>query len=158
MHKIVLVLAAVAFTGVQVLSEDGSHYIGADKCAKMCHKSEAKGNQYGIWKKNKHANAYNVLGTERAKEVAAKAGVTGDPRKADQCVKCHVTAYGVNKELIDSTFRVENGVQCESCHGPGSKYSKMSIMKDKRKSIDAGLVEPNESVCIKKIWNNFSQP
>lgn len=156
MHKMIIVLAAVAFSGVQVLSDDNPHYIGVDKCAKMCHKSEAKGNQYGIWKKNKHANAYNDLGTERAKEVAKKAGVEGDPQKAVACLKCHTTAYGVSNELIDSTFKVENGVQCESCHGPGSKYSKMSIMKDKQKSTDAGLVEPDESVCIK--CHNSSNP
>ena len=39
-------------------------------------------------------------------------------------------------------------VQCEACHGPGSEYKSMSIMKDKEKAIAAGLVLPTEKTCL----------
>jgi hypothetical protein len=124
-------------------------YIGADKCAKMCHKSKEKGEQYGIWKASKHAQAYATLATPAALETAKKAGVTGDPQKSEKCLKCHVTAYGVDVSKVDSACSKEQGIGCEVCHGPGSNYAKLKIMKDKKAAIEAGLVIPDEKVCVK---------
>jgi hypothetical protein len=124
-------------------------YIGADKCAKMCHKSKEKGEQYGIWKASKHAQAYATLGTPLALETAKKVGLTGDPQKSEKCLKCHVTAWGVDAARIDSTCTQSQGIGCEVCHGPGSAYAKLKIMKDKKAAIAAGLVEPTEKVCVK---------
>jgi len=47
-------------------------------------------------------------------------------RKFEQmCLTCHV---GLNAEeplpKVDSKFNIQFGVQCESCHGPGSEYTK----------------------------------
>ena len=47
-----------------------------------------------------------------------KAGVSGDPQKADACLKCHVTAHGVAAAQKDPTFTIDDGVGCEACHGP----------------------------------------
>ena len=95
-------------------------YVGVSKCA-MCHKSKARGNQVGQWKETAHAKAYTALATEAAKETGKKLGVE-DPQKSPKCLKCHVTAYGVEKELLGSKYSVEDGVGCESCHGPGSRH------------------------------------
>ena len=72
-----------------------------------------------------------------------------DPQKADECLRCHVTAFGVKKELIDPTCTYEEGVGCEACHGPGSEYRKLAIMKDHDKAVAAGLIEQTEKLCIK---------
>lgn len=64
--------------------------VGADKCAKMCHKV-----QYASWSESKHAKA--------AKPT-----------------------------------------DCESCHGAGSGYMAMSVMKDAAKAKAAGLVAKPE--------------
>ena len=68
--------------------------VGADKCAKMCHKV-----QYTSWLETKHAKA--------AKPT-----------------------------------------DCETCHGPGSAYMAMSVMKDPVKAKAAGLIaKPEISSC-----------
>lgn len=68
--------------------------LGAEKCAKMCHKSE-----YESWLKTKHA-------------------------------------------------KMRRPVDCESCHGKGSDYAKMWIMKDKEAAKAAGLIaKPDKTSC-----------
>lgn len=123
-------------------------YVGVSKCG-MCHKAEAKGNQLGHWQKSKHAQAYVALASDAAKEAAKKAGIEGDPQKSPKCLKCHVTAYGVDAKLLGEKYCIEDGVGCESCHGPGSDYMKMSTMKDREMAVAAGLVVPTEETCVK---------
>jgi hypothetical protein len=135
-------------------------YVGVKKCSsKTCHGGQKLGNQYGIWQKASHSKAYQTLGTDRAKKLASKAGVSGDPQKTPECLKCHVTAFGVDKGLISDKFKVEEGVQCEACHGPGSKYKSLKIMSktkykknregQHKKFLKAGGVIPTEKVCVR---------
>ena len=51
-----------------------------------------------------------------------------------QCLKCHVLGKDIDPAELESTFNKEDGVQCETCHGPGSEYKKLTIMKDKQKA------------------------
>jgi len=144
-------LMSAALSGLLLvgLANAQPRYIGAEKCAKMCHKAVNKGEQLKVWKESKHAQAYADLATPAALETAKKAGITGDPQKAEKCLKCHVTAYGVPAAQIDSTFSIKDGVQCEACHGPGSDYAKLKVMKDKKLAAEAGLLTPNEKTCVK---------
>jgi hypothetical protein len=121
-------------------------YIGADKC-KMCHMAEAKGNQYGAWLKSTHAKAFETLAGEKALAIAKQKGLAKAPQETDACLKCHVTGFGKPAEAFEATFKKEQGVSCESCHGPGSDYKAMEIMKDHAKSVAAGLVVPDEKTC-----------
>ncbi len=134
--RITAVLAAI-FVAVAFLTESSgaeaggaqgkkNRYIGAAKC-KNCHNKEETGNQYGIWMEKAHSKAFKNLGEAAAKEAGAAKGVA-DPAKADECVQCHVTAFGLPKEKIKRGFKPELGVQCESCHGPGEKHM-MARMK-----------------------------
>lgn len=143
----VLMLVFVLSRASWVLSEETHKYIGVKKCS-ICHKSDAKGNQYGQWLSTKHAKAYETLGTDAAKETAQKAGVTGNPQEEPKCLKCHTTAFGVDSRLLDNAFKKEEGVQCESCHGAGSDYMAMTVMQDKEKAIENGLIMPTKEVCI----------
>jgi hypothetical protein len=97
-------------------------YIGAAKC-KNCHDKDDKGNQYGVWENAAHAKAFETLGSDAAKAIAMEKGIE-DAQKADECLKCHTTAFGVDAKLIKKGFKVELGVQCESCHGPGDAHLK----------------------------------
>lgn len=119
-------LAAVALLSApsRTASSGGpdSKYIGASKC-KSCHSSEETGNQYGAWEHAKHSKAYETLGMEQAKKIGAERGIE-DPQKSDQCLKCHVTAFGVDPKQIKRGFKIEDGVQCETCHGPGEDHMK----------------------------------
>ena len=145
--RTVIVLLLAGCWVVSVFGAD-PHYIGSDKCAKMCHKGEKNGNQLEIWKKSKHAGAFATLGNDTSKIVAKNLGIA-DPQKAPECLRCHVTAFGVKKELVESTCTYSEGVGCEACHGPGSEYRKLNNMKKHDLAIAAGLWEPNEALCIK---------
>ena len=133
-------------------------YVGAEKC-KMCHNRKDQVNQYDIWSHSGHAKAFETLATDKAKEFAAKAGVKGDPQKAPECLECHVTGFGLDSTHFAEGFPKESGVQCESCHGPGSDYKAPSIMSttkyasgreaQHKLALGAGLIIPDEQTCIK---------
>ena len=119
---------------------DPAKLVSVKKCA-MCHKKDEKGNQYGKWQEMMHSKAYELLGTEEAKAVAAKLGIE-DPQSSGQCLKCHATAYYFTEELQTTEVSVENGVSCQSCHGPGADYKKKSVMQSREESIANGMVYP----------------
>jgi hypothetical protein len=132
-----------------VAGTDENRYIGAAQC-RNCHKSPAAGNQYGKWESVKHSDAFVTLGTDAAKEVAKKAGVT-DPQKDAKCLKCHVTGAGEPPEKFASTFEAEMGVQCESCHGAGEyhKTTRFAAAADakpgERMTVDADEINSHPS-------------
>lgn len=121
MKRTVLVVAvAVAILGLGALAASAAPtYIGAEKC-KMCHKV-----QYESWAQTKHAKA-----TESAK--ASK-----EWKFETACLTCHAT----NKDEAMA------GVQCEACHGAGSEYKTLSVMKDVAKAKAAGLMIPAQETC-----------
>jgi hypothetical protein len=137
-----LVLQISALEKSSQTAKEKYAYVGVKKC-KMCHSSAKRGNQFKKWKEFKHAKAFLSLKTPKAKELAQKAGLEGNPWESPKCLKCHVTAFEVKPEL-KKKIKYEDGVQCEACHGPGSGYSKLSIMKDKKKAREAGLKMPSE--------------
>jgi len=98
-------------------------YVGVEAC-KSCH-SKAHGEfalgEYGVWRDHFHSSAFQSLSKSYTREFAKKRGV-GDPLTDWRCRKCHVTAYGVGSERLASTYRDEDGVGCEVCHGPGGDY------------------------------------
>jgi hypothetical protein len=118
---ILLLVLAVSVFG------QSAQYVGAEKC-KMCHMSKAKGDAYGVWKASKHAQAFATLATEAAKAAGKKAGVD-DPQKSPKCLKCHVTAAEAAATAKAATFAATEGVGCEACHGPGSLYKDMKVMR-----------------------------
>lgn len=142
-----VLMAVLLYAGDKIYAAEHK-FIGAGKC-KMCHSSDAKGNQYKIWSESKHAKAYADLATEEAKKTAEKVGLKTEPQKSPECLKCHVTAFGVSDDLKDASFNVAEGLGCETCHGAGNDYKGLSVMKDKQKSIEAGLVIPTKEVCVK---------
>ena len=119
-------------------------YIGTTKC-KMCHNSEAQGKIYDKWASTGHAQAYQTLLNEQSQGIAKEMGIE-DASKSDKCLRCHVTGY---KEPTADKYSMEEGVTCEACHGPGSDYWIMKIMKDKKQAMANGLVEPSEELCVK---------
>ncbi len=121
-----LISAAILIVVIASVASAAPTYIGADKC-KLCHKL-----QYDSWSKTKHAKAFDSLKPE--------------DRTKKECVDCHTTADRTDLP----------GVQCEACHGPGSEYKAISIMKDKAKAIAAGLKIPTEKDCV--VCHNKKSP
>ena len=60
---------------------------------------------------------------------------------------------------IGKKYKVEDGVGCESCHGPGGDYYKKKVIKaiysGKQDGKTLGLIEPDEKTC-KKCHNEES--
>lgn len=92
---------------------------------KMCHQS-----QYTSWCESKHANAFTVLGADNTNPT---------------CLVCHT---------INVTYQSQ-GIACESCHGAGSAYWTMTVMKDKTLSKQNGLNTITAATC-KRCHNNKS--
>ena len=122
-------------------------YIGVKMCA-MCHKTEKSGNQFGIWQKTKHAEAYKVLTTEKANTIAKSKGLAKPAAESPECLQCHTAV--ADAKMADKTFDPKDGVQCEVCHGPGSGYKTLGVMKDKAKAYAAGLSEYKDDAAAEK--------
>ena len=137
--KIFPFVIAAGFLLAAVPSAVDYEYIGAAKC-KICHNKPEKGEQYKQWTTTKHAQSMKSLKPEEAKNP--------------KCLKCHSTA-AANSKFVD-TITIEEGVSCESCHGPGSMYKSATIMKDKAKALAKGMIEPTEKLC--KTCHNAESP
>ncbi len=97
-----------------------SDYLGARRC-KGCHEA-----QYAQWKQTPHARAAAALSKAERR----------DPR----CAGCHSTAAREGLE----------GVQCESCHGPGRHYWQDFIMRDVELARAIGLTSGGErGTCLR---------
>lgn len=128
-------------------------YVGLKKC-KPCHLKY----QYTKWKDDPHAKAYAELASPKSLEVAKKLSLKGEPQKSAQCLSCHVTAYGI-VDSLKKDVTLEEGVSCEGCHGPGSSYWPMTVMKElaagKADPKVVGLWAQTEEMC-KKCHNEKS--
>lgn len=137
--KKLFLLMGMAIFFISFVNAQDCKYVGAIKC-KMCHNKAEKGEQYNKWLAGPHAKAM--------------ASLKGDEAKNPKCLKCHSTAASVDQGLVTS-ITVEEGVSCESCHGPGSLYKVATTMKDMKLAMSKGLIMPDEKVC-KKCHNEGS--
>ena len=110
-------IIGVAFILASAAAVGGADYIGAAKC-KMCHKVE-----HTSWAETRHAKAFENL--------------KGDEQSNPECLKCHATAGKADLP----------GVQCEACHGAGSEFKSMKIMKVRDDAVAAGLIIANAETC-----------
>src|SRR5690606_39014977 len=96
-------------------------YSGLEVCS-SCHQAERK-----FWDSTAHSRAYGTL-TRQHKEFNL------------DCVSCHVTGY--DRPGGSTVTHVENlqNVQCEVCHGPGSKH----VASPNEKGL---LKMPTEATC-----------
>jgi len=128
----------------------GEHkYVGVKTCG-ICHKADLIGDQLAAWKKSPHAKAYETLKSDAAAKIAKEKGLSVPAYEADECLKCHSTAHGLEKsQIYRRPLADSDGVQCESCHGPGSDYRSKKTMADPAKAAAAGLQDPgkNEKIC-----------
>ena len=120
-------------------------YEGVKVCG-VCHKTKKAGEQLKVWEGSKHAEAFKTLMSAEAKKYSPDV----EPSKNPKCLKCHTTGYGVDAKMFGKKFSVEDGVQCEACHGPGSEYKSLKVMKDKAAAVKAGLVvhEKKAEYCV----------
>ncbi len=155
---VVFIISLIVFLLSFSHAENQHKYVGVGKC-KTCHKSAKAGEQLKSWQESKHSKAYETLATAEAKKMAKEKNIA-DPQKAPECLKCHVTAYNVDKKYLGKKHKIEDGVGCESCHGPGGDYYKKKVMKaiykGEQDGASLGLIKPDEKTC--KTCHNPESP
>jgi hypothetical protein len=105
------------------IAEGEARYVGAGVCA-GCHAQPT-----AVWSATRHAHAYPSL-TEKHKAFDL------------DCVGCHVTGYEKpGGSTVTHVANLEN-VQCEVCHGPGSKHVAGGGLKS------AIVRKPETSLCV----------
>ncbi len=123
-------------------------YVGSRVCG-GCHAGPHSGWQYAHWLGSPHAQAYASLWTPEAKRIALLSGIPGEPQESLACLGCHATAWDTEGWERDETFILEDGVQCERCHGPGSEYAEAAVMTNPEAARRAGLRYPKREECVK---------
>ena len=101
----------------------GSAYAGGDTCV-LCHMP-----QHENWQATPHARAYQTL-------------VDKGSQSDVECIVCHTTGYGEPGGYSPSQKErsVMINVQCESCHGPGSRHggSKNGVVRNGGREVCLG--------------------
>jgi YVTN family beta-propeller protein len=137
-----ILLLAAALAGVPgaagAQAQKQPVYVGSRACAR-CHEGKASGNQYSHWLITAHSKAWASLATPEARAMGRLSGIGDEPEKAPICLGCHATAADSEPWERDAGFRLEDGVQCENCHGPGSEYMDEKVMRDPEAARRAGL-------------------
>jgi hypothetical protein len=148
-----------AGTAAVILPPD--EYLGVAGCD--CHAEEDLGRQVARWAGSHHARTYLLLETGYPERVDPRSrhlvflgygkAVKQEAERLGQdqnCLECHGTGFG-KEEIWSETFHVEDGVQCEACHGPGRVH--VALL---REEIDATALEeditmkiPEEQDCLK---------
>ncbi len=89
-------------------------------------------------------------------EVAVKPTKAGLSRAGTaSCKMCHKVQFASWSESAHA--KRNPPLDCESCHGAGSEYKAMGVMKDPAKARAAGLVSPSPAFCTtchKHNWND----
>ena len=98
------------FPTSDVKTRTSRKYAGVSSCSE-CHSAI-----YDSWQETTHATAMESL------EREGKAGEA-------ECLVCHMTGFTVKSEIEESFDASLPGVQCEGCHGKGSRH-----LEDENKS------------------------
>ncbi|MCB0727072.1 MAG: cytochrome c family protein [Ignavibacteriae bacterium] len=147
---ILLITALVLFKADENISQPKYKYVGVNTCIGACHQSEELGNQYEVWNNSQHSKAFLTLQSEAADSIARSLGYETPAEDTRFCIRCHTLGIDVDESELQSSFDMTQGVQCESCHGPGSEYKKLSVMKDSAEAVNKGLIihTEKENWCI----------
>jgi len=92
-----------------------------------------------IWDKyDPHARAFSSLTSEQGQRIARNLAIP-DSAQAPACLTCHSTF--VPSAQRGPRFKLEDGVGCESCHGPGGQFltTHMQPTSQHLSNLEAGL-------------------
>jgi Cytochrome c554 and c-prime len=104
-------------------------YLGATTCSNSgCHGStqpldatKVLQNEYYTWlNSDRHAQAYNVLFDARSARIAKNMRLKKRAYEEKACLDCHTS--NIPAQQIAGNVDLEDGVQCEVCHGPASGW------------------------------------
>ena len=135
-----------------VAAEDArvGKYNGPGGCASSsCHGSirpkqstRVQQNEYSIWAgQDKHARAFQVLSNPVSLRIA-KILKLGRPDQEPKCLACHALSVAATDRA--ESFELNDGVSCESCHGPASGWLGPHTVKDwshERSVKELGMID-----------------
>ena len=124
-----------------------ARFLGVDTCGSSeCHGSPEPWRNATvlmrerlIWEAHdQHAKAHASLGSEAGRRIAKNLGLA-DAAQAPECLVCHTTYVPAAQR--GPKFRLEAGVGCESCHGPGGSFLRAHVQSTSRhaSNIAAGM-------------------
>ena len=126
---LIVSMLAVAATAQQPPAPAPGQYVGVASCINSgCHgateplnASRVLQNEYYTWKDHdRHARAQFVLSNAVSARIAKNMRLKTAADKAQLCLDCHAT--NVPTRLISGHIDIEDGIQCETCHGPASGW------------------------------------
>lgn len=151
-----LAMAVVSIAHSTALPQDNGHKnLGNATCGnEFCHEAKVP------WKtsvvpqteffifasKDPHGKAYKTLLGEKSSSIAKKLGLKKPAHEEKLCLDCH--ANNVAPEQRSRTFRIEDGVSCEACHGGADRWleTHVSGAGDHSDNIAAGLFPTEDPV------------
>jgi len=142
------VASSVAATG-----GDAAKYTGPGSCSAVsCHGSvqvradnSILQNEYTTWTvSDKHSRAASVLINDTGKRIGRLLRI--QPETSAKCLDCH--ALNAREEQKARTFDTNEGVSCESCHGPASNWLGPHTTRDwsHPRSIELGMVDTRDPI------------
>lgn len=158
----VAVLAAMVggSAGAQTLPQYGdSAHLGVQTCAgSTCHgavqpwpNSPVLQNEAITWSKHDpHAKAYDTLGSDRSKRIAANLGIE-NPQQSGLCLDCH--ANNVPQAQRAKNFVLSDGITCEACHGGAEKWlgTHVAGVGGHEENVAAGMYPTDRPVARAKL-------
>src|SRR5262252_769521 len=125
-------------------------FMGAESCAaSTCHGSTVprhaprtgiRQTEYAQWQTNdKHAKAYEVLLKDRSLVMAKNLRMAEPQSKSNRCMVCH--SLYAPKELQSASYKVEDGVSCEACHGQAEGWLGTHIARGYAASASLGMYD-----------------
>ena len=133
-------------TGIRMISPQ---YVGSGVC-RGCHISGDHGGPWVSWLRSRHAHAYWRLAGDWALYLARLRPQYADleqPKDDQRCLLCHVSGLQDDDALMAEGYRPSEGVGCEACHGPGSRYIDPEIMMDRDRFLANGGIVPTADTC-----------
>lgn len=98
-------------------------FIGAQAC-KVCHNTALKERRWDTWMNTRHADALETLKGAWSARIATARKLAVPAYEAPECLQCHVTAFDSGKARPLARILPADGVQCETCHGPGEAHQR----------------------------------
>lgn len=148
-----LVAALWAWSAPAQVASDGVH-LGVSTCANSaCHggagidpNSRIQRNEFTHWSANDpHAKSYRSLQSDRSKRITANLGL-GPATGEGLCLGCHTDNVPQERRAI--SFKVEDGVGCEACHGGAVTWLGIHStgLATRQQNLDAGLYPTEDPV------------
>jgi len=140
------VLFTSAVTVFSIKDTKDRVYLGNEWCS-SCHKQA-----YRLWIGSPHSRTWVQLHSKNAMPVGLAEGwKEGDPMPTEHryCLSCHAIGKALDQEERPENFHIEEGVQCEACHGPAGKVVKTASGRDSLVVDHQALIKPDESICLR---------